>query len=160
MELKFFSIDEVKDFVKQLKGQRGKNKDEGDEGGEISGGPASGSTVPPPLQPPANGPGPTAAGVPQQGFNPTASAPQQGFNPAAGFAASAVDPAVQGLVNRIVPRIDAAIAAGQPADTVLTWFRGQCGQEAASATMDQIKTVHLAKLSVPQLTQIAGLMGA
>ena len=71
-----------------------------------------------------------------------------------------VDPVVAGLVQRIVTRIDSAIASGQPADAVLTWFRGQCGAEASAATMDHIKTVFLPKLAVPALENIAKLMNA
>jgi len=74
--------------------------------------------------------------------------------------APAGDSVVAGLVQRIVARIDSAIASGQPADAVLNWFRGQCGAEAAAATMDQIKTVFLPKLAVPGLENIAKLMNA
>jgi hypothetical protein len=83
------------------------------------------------------------------------------FTPPVAFPSAPVgDPAVAGLVKRIVDRIDSAIASGQPADAVLSWFRGQCGAEASAATMDQIKTVFLPKLAVPGLENIAKLMNA
>ena len=63
-------------------------------------------------------------------------------------------------MQRIIARIDSAIASGQPPDAVLNWFRGQCGAEAAAATMDQIKTVFLPKLAMPGLENIAKLMNA
>lgn len=144
MQLIFDSIEEVKAFVTQLKGTRGKGKgDDADEGA------AATTQAPAPLAPPQ---AQTAA------FQPAAFTP-----PAAGAAfpgAPAVDPAVASLVQRIVAKVDGAIASGQPADAVLTWFRGQCGAEASAATMDQIKTVFLHKLGVPGLEQIAKLMNA
>jgi len=147
MKLCFDSIEEVKVFVASLKGTRGK-KGEGDDGD--TGAAQVGQQAPAPLMP--------AAGGQQQpsAFQPAAFAPSQG-----GFLGAPVaDPAVAGLVQRIVVRIDGAIASGQPADAVLTWFRGQCGAEAAGATMDQIKTVFLPKLAVPGLENIAKLMNA
>ena len=142
MKLCFDSIEEVKAFVGSLKGTRGKKGDD-DE-------PAT-TQAPAPLQPP---------GQQQQPFNP-APAPAAFQPPQGGFpGAPAGDPAVANLVQRITARIDSAIASGQPADAVLNWFRGQCGAEAAGATMDQIKTVFLPKLAVPGLENIAKLMNA
>jgi hypothetical protein len=149
MELTFSSIEEVKEFVKQLKGTRGGKGDKDDE-------PAPQNLAPAPLQPPA------------QAFNPGGFAP-----PAAGagqaaagpFAAGApaVAPEVLALVGRITTRIDGALAAGQPADAALAWFRGEVtrhGHDASQATMDQIKTVFLSKLGVPALELIAKQMNA
>lgn len=142
MQLIFDSVDEVRAFVKNdLKGQRGK-KDE-DEGTGTTG------TAPPPLMPPQGQPG---------GFQ-----PQPQFSPPPNQfpgGAPAIDPAVQAIVARIIAKVDGAIQGGQPADTVLTWFRSQCGAEAANATLDQIKQVFLARLAMPSLEQIAKLMNA
>lgn len=145
MELKFFSIEEVKDFVKGLKNPRsGKSGDEEAPG-----------QAPTPLQPPLGG-----AGFPGTGFAPpgAGAGPQGGGFPAA--AATGPAPEVLALVGRINARIDSAIASGQPADGVLTWFRGKCGPEAANATMDQIKQIALPRAPVPLLEDIAKLMNA
>ncbi len=129
------------EFKARIKNPRGGKDDE----------PLTNNTAPAPLQPPqgqpaAFQPGATAA------FNP----PQGGNFPGA----PSIDSAGAAIVGRIVTRIDGAIASGQPADAVLTWFRGQCGAEAASATMDQIKQVFLPKLAMPTLENIAKLMNA
>lgn len=144
MKLEFESIEEVKEFVTKLKGTRGKGgKDDADEA------PATGQ-VPAPLQPPQG-----------QTFSPTAFAPQAAAGAFPGpNAAPAMDPAIATLVNRITTRIDGAVASGQPADQVLAWFRGQCGPEAANATMEQIKNVFLPKAAMPTLENIAKLMNA
>ena len=143
MKLCFDSIEEVKSFVASLKGTRGK-KGEGDEA-------EAPPQAPAPLMPSQAQP---------QAFNP-APAPATFQPPVNAFpGAPAGDPAVASLVARIVARIDSAIASGQPADAVLGWFRGQCGAEAAGATMDQIKTVFLPKLAAPGLENIAKLMNA
>lgn len=144
MKLCFDSIEEVKLFVGSLKGTRGKGKgDEGDEGGQTT----TANQAPAPIMPPQGQ---------QQPFQPAAFAP-----PANPFPQQPVgDSVVMGLVQRIVAKIDSAIASGQPADRALDWFRGQCGAEASVATLDQIKTVFLPKLTVVGLEQIAKLMGA
>jgi hypothetical protein len=141
MKLCFDSIEEVKEFVANLKGTRGKK-------GEIDDAPAA--AAPAPLQPP-------------QTFNPSGFAPQG--QPAAqvggAFPAAVVGPApeVLALVTKITARLDQALAGGQPAEQALTWFRSQCGPEAASATMDQIKGTFLPRMTVPVLENIAKLMG-
>lgn len=144
MELRFSSVEEVKDFVSQLKGTRGKKGD----ADEVA--PSTQQQAPAPLMPPNPGqftpPGAT-------GFTPQAAFP-------AGPGAQAAPPAVAALVQRINVRIDAAIAGGQPVDAVLNWFRQRCGPEAAAATLDQIKNQFLAKLSVPNLEETAKVMGA
>lgn len=156
MKLEFDSVDEVRDFVKNhLKGARAGKNNDADEGTQAGGtGPVTGG-APAPLQPP----GGQAGGFPgAAGFAP----PGAGAGPAGGFPAPAAGPSpeVAALVQRINTRIDGAIASGQAADQVLAWFRGQCGPEAANATMDQIKQSALPKLSVPQLEGIAKLMNA
>jgi hypothetical protein len=138
MKLCFDSIEEVKDFVGSLKGTRGK-KGDADDGGDAK--------APPPIMPPVGGAS-TGFTSPASGF-----IAQGGFPPAG-------DPAVQALVTRINTKIDGALASGQPQDAALQWFRGQCGPEAAAATMDQIKTVFLPRLTLPALENIAKLMGA
>lgn len=149
MKLCFDSIEEVKEFVASLKGTRGKKGEADDDMPKVTG------QAPAPLQPPATQ---TAT------FNPGGFAPQaQPAAPAASaFPVAAVTgpaPEVVALVGKITAKLDAAIAAGQPADAALQWFRGQCGPEAAQATMDQIKAVFLPKTPVPGLENIAKLMG-
>jgi hypothetical protein len=144
MKLEFNSIEEVKEFVAQLKGTRGK-KGDGD-GEAVTGGPQAPAPVMPP-PPPAAFQGPSAT----QGFAPAA-AP---FPPATGG-----DPAIAALVHRIGVGIDTQLARGSDPNNALTWFRQQCGPEAATATMDQIKAVFLPRLPVPALENIAKLTGA
>lgn len=140
--VEFDSEEEFKARIKNPRGGKGGDKDESE------GQPASG-VAPAPLMPPQQQPGFAPQGQP-------AFAPPSGGFPGA----PAIDPVVAGLVTRIATRIDGALASGQPADAVLGWFRGQCGAEAAGATMDQIKTVFLPKLSVAGLENIAKLMNA
>ncbi len=154
MKLCFDSIEEVKEFVGNLKGTRGGRKGEPDEAGE-------GKSAPAPMLPPTGTGG--QAGFPgagSTGFAPPAGgATQAGAGPFAP-GAPAVAPEVAALVTRISTRIEGAVASGQPADAVLQWFRGQCGAEAANATIEQIKTVFLPKLALPALENIAKLMNA
>jgi hypothetical protein len=135
MRLSFDSIEEVKEFVKGLKGTRGGKADADDE---------PKGQAPAPLQPPAGGmpnfAGPGAA---------------TGFPGGAGL-----DPALQAVVTRIVTKLDASLAAGNSAEAALTWFRSHFGPEAAQATLDQIKQVFLARLPVATLENIAKMMGA
>lgn len=153
MRLSFDTIDEVKDFVKQLKGTRGGKVGDNDEG-------AAAGNAPQPLAPPlgqattfnpAGGPGfaPPAGGAIQTGAGPFAAG------------ATVLAPEIQALVTRIVTRIDGAAASGQSVDAMLTWLRGNVGDPgAASATLDQIKTVFLPRASAPTLENIAKLMAA
>jgi len=151
MRLSFDSIEEVREFVKGLKTSRtGKGSD--DEGGAATG------SAPQPLAPPQGG---QTGGFPGAGgFAP----PGGGATPAVGgFPAPGVTgpaPEAVALVNRITAAVDKAVASGQPADAVLAWFRGQCGPEAANATMDQIKGHFLPKAALPTLENIAKLMNA
>ncbi len=131
------------EFKARIKNPRGGKDDE-----PVTIGIQAPAPIMPPQQPAFNPAPAPAAFTPPQGAFPGAQ------NQPAG------DPVVAGLVQRIVARIDSAIASGQPADAVLNWFRGQCGSEAAAATMDQIKTVFLPKLAVPGLENIAKLMNA
>lgn len=154
MKLCFDSIEEVKEFVTQLKGTRGK-KGEADDAGTATG------SAPQPLQPPTGGPssgfpsgGPAGFAAPGAGAGPAAG----GF-PAAG--APTVAPEVAALVQRITTRVEAAVSSGttKPED-MITWFRGQCGAGAEAATWDQIKTSFLPKMAVPQLDGIAKMVNA
>lgn len=167
MQLIFDNIAEVREFIAGLKGTRGK-KGEGDDasGDTQTGGPvalpgAGGAPAPimpqpqgyPPQQP---GPGtmPQTSGFvqAQPNFAPQGQAypPQQ----------QGVDPVVAGLVQRIVVKIDASVQNGQSAVEALNWFRGQCGPDAANATIDHIKQHFLFRLPVTQLEQIAKMMAA
>jgi len=72
-------------------------------------------------------------------------------------------PEVSALVTRINARVDAAVQSGQPVEAMRGWFAQQIAPslpDAANATMDQIKTLHLPRLTVPALTQIAQFMNA
>jgi hypothetical protein len=135
-------FDNEAEFKARIKNPRGGKDDDGPQVGSAQ---APAPLMPPQQQQPAFNPNPPAAFTPPQGGFP---------------GAPVADPVVAGLVQRIVARIDGAIANGQPADAVLSWFRGQAGAEAVAATMDQIKTVFLPKLTVPALENIAKLMNA
>lgn len=143
MKLEFNSVEEVKEFVSQLKGKRGTGKGGDDE--------TSTGTAPQPLMPPG-----TPLGV--AGFQPQQAAGPFSTPAAAQFGGAA--PEVMALVQRINAKIDGTAASGQSLDAAVAWFRGQCGPEAAAATMDQIKTGFLPRMSVPALENIAKLMGA
>lgn len=149
MKLCFDTVDELRAFVKEdLKAKRGAGKSDEAESGN----------APAPLAPPAGGVGFPGTGT--AGFAPPAggAGPQGGAFPAAG--ASGLAPEVLALVTRISARIDGAIASGQPAEQVLQWFRGQCGPDAAQATMDHIKTIFLPRMPQARLEEIAKLMAA
>jgi hypothetical protein len=94
-----------------------------------------------------------------QTFTPPATAVQ----PPAGFPGTngaTPPPSTQHpLVSAIQSRIDGAIASGQPADAIVTWFRQQIGPEAANATLDQIKQVFIPRMSEAVLKQIAPQLG-
>lgn len=163
MKLCFDSIEEVKEFVTQLKGTRGGKGKDKDEGGDEAPAtnvaqPTAVNQAPQPLQPPAAGEGFPGTGGPAPGA--AGFTPPGGASPFPAASAPVLVPEIAGLVNRISTRIDSAISGGQPAETVLAWFKGQCGPEAANATMDQIKTVFLPKAAQPTLENIAKLMNA
>lgn len=149
MQLTFNSIEEVREFIKSLKGTRG------GKGGDGEDNPAGTGGAPAPQQPPQGSTGAPSFQAPQQ-QQPSFQAPAGG-----GFPGQPTgDPATAALVQRINTRIDGAIASGQPADTVLGWFRSQAGVGAENATMDQIKNNFLPKMAVPTLENIAKLMNA
>jgi hypothetical protein len=144
MQITFNSLDEVKEFVKSLKGTRGKGASDEADG-----------QAPAPIMPPA-------ATAPSSGFvqhgNPF---PAHGAISSISLPNTATsDPAVNGLVQRIVGKLDASLANGQPTEPALNWFRSQCGNEAAAASMDQIKTIFLPRMAVPALENIVKLIGA
>lgn len=149
MRLEFNSVDEVKEFVAQLKGKRGA------KGGDDDTAVAANPVPTPVMPPPATGfaPGPQAAFVPpgMPGFNP-APPPPVGYP-------SGPTPEVLAMIGRICNALDLSLARGQPAETALAWFRQQCGPEAAAATMDQVKSSFLPRMTLPALEQIAKLMG-
>lgn len=138
-------FDSEEEFKARIKNPRGGKNAQDDDG-----------------QAPANTQAPAPLMPPQQtAFVPTGATQAAFTPPQGGFPGAPVgDPAVAGLVQRIVARIDSAVASGQPADAVLNWFRGRCGAEASAATMDQIKTVFLPRMAVPGLEDIAKLMNA
>lgn len=143
MKLEFNSIDEIREFMDQLKGTRGGRKGKTDEA-DVAADDVKGS-APAPLQPPA-------ASAPV--FAPQA----QPAAPAPVFGAPAVDPAVTDLVGKISARWNESVAA-QPAtgDAALKFFREQVGN--AGASKEQIQGTLLAQLSLDALKKIAGLVG-
>lgn len=142
MELTFSSIEEVKEFVKQLKGTRGGKDDKAEPEGNS----------PAPLAPQTGGQTFTASGA-------GGAFPSGGGFPGSGGAAQP-GPA-ELLVNRIVAKFDASVAAGASKhEDGVAWFRGQCGQEGANATWDQIRTILMPKLPIATLDGIAKQMGA
>ena len=134
MKLCFDSIDEVKAFVNQLKGTRGK-KGEDDE----------------PVAAPA---APPVGGQPQmpQAFTAPQPALNSGFP---GVASSAPNP----LVGQIITKLDGALASGQSVDMMTNWFRNLLGPDAAQANLDQIRTVFIPRLPELQLKQLAQQVG-
>jgi hypothetical protein len=144
MKLEFNSVEEVKEFVAQLKGKRGPKGDNDDGAAE--------QRAPAPVLPPA------AAST---GFGGAPSQFSSGFPGVGAGHAGASSGEVTALVHRVNAKIDGAIGSGQPADAVLSWFRQRCeGVGGAAATLDQIKTVYLPKLSIAHLEETAKLMGA
>jgi hypothetical protein len=147
MKFEFNSIEELKEFVAQLKGTRGKK---GDGDGEANPSPQA----PAPVMPPAGAPAFQGAGATQGlAFTPPPAASP--FPATAGG-----DPHITALVQRISAGIDTQLARGSDPNNALTWFRQQCGPEAAAATMDQIKAVFLPRLPLAALENIAKLTGA
>lgn len=149
--------DAAKAYVATLKGTRGgKSKD--DEGPANAAGQASAGQAPAPAMPPATGAAPGFPGSDAVGFAPPAGgAAQAGAGP---FAPAALpSPEVSALVQRINAQLDKSPHALTPDG--LNWFKNQCGPDA-SAVNDwaTLRSVVLPKLSVPVLTNIAGLMNA
>lgn len=164
MKLCFDSIEEIKEFMTRIKGTRGgKNKDETEETETVSA-PATvatsavttaPNTAPAPMQPPAGDAPNGSPSFPAAGF------PGGGVTLGAPTAApSGPSPEVAALVTRINNHLGTLAQNNQLGDQALSWLRNQCGPEAASATIDQIKGIFLAKLQPPALDQIAKLIGA
>ncbi len=150
MELTFSSIEEVKEFVKSLKGTRG-GKDKDDE--------AAPGNAPQPMAPPT---GQASAFPGAGGFAPQAGgAGGQTAFPAHG--AATLDPVITELVGKVLGRIDGAIQSGQSAESCRQWVAGQIASaghpDAMNATLDQIKALYLPKMAAPWLSQIYALMG-
>lgn len=148
MRLSFDSIEEVKEFVSGLKGTRGKKGDADEATGQ----------APVPMPPPNNAPNfPGSVGF----APPAGGAAPMGAGPFA-TGAPGVAPEVLALVQRINDRTNAIVTGppAQPVEQVLQWFRNQCGAEAASATMDQIRTIFLPRMTQPGLEEIAKLINA
>lgn len=151
MKLTFDSIEEVKEFVISLKGTRGGKK--GDDTDEVKG------NAPAPIQPPANQTLNTPGFLGSGGFAPPAGGATQA---AAGFPAAAAPNSVQEAhphVARIIAGIEKSLQGGTDVNNMLSWFRNQCGAEAANATLDQIKAVFIPKQSPATLEHIVKLMG-
>lgn len=170
MKLVFESLEELHAFYNEAFGDsegstekpkrtRRSKKDDAGEGAQAGGAPA-------PMAPPASNGQVGTGGQAFTGFAP----PAAGAGPGPGFVAPAAAPApapptgpspeITALVQRICTRIDAAIASGQNQDAALAWFRTECGQNAAQATMDQIKSHHLFQQTPDKLAYFAKVMNA
>ena len=101
--------------------------------------------------------------APQAAPSPFGAAPAAGVAPtAAAFpapVASGPAPEVLALVQKISEQVDKVIGMGQPADKVLDWFQKRSGAGAEQATMEQIKSVFLPRMSTEMLTDTAKLIG-
>ncbi len=148
---------QIKDYLSKIKGTRGGKSGEADEGAQTGNLP----NAPAPMMPPQGG---QVQGFPgTAGFAP----PVPGANPAGGFPAAVAPapgpaPEVLAIAQRIVARIDGAVASGQPVEAVTTWLRGQLAPVepgAGNFNLDQCKG-SLVKLSMPALENVAKLMNA
>jgi hypothetical protein len=161
MQFTFDTIEEVLDFVTKLKKPR-TGKGGADEGETGTAGAAGGHTAPNPIMPPQG-----------QTFNPGAA--QGGGFPGAGQTgngggfpnaqpqgAPLVAPAAAALIERIKAKYDAGAAMStESAAQALAWLRGQCGNtpDLANMTPDQIWQFKVPTLGMPQLENMAKLMG-
>lgn len=143
--VEFDSMDEFEAFRTSGRKTRGKSQSgmtEVEEAVEAQAGRADPTdTRPPPAAPPA----PAA-----QGFTPPPTATVHSFPGNSG---------TNPIVTAIIAKIDGALSSGQPTDAVVMWFRQQIGPDAANATLEQIKTVFIPRLSEAQLKQIAPQLG-
>lgn len=160
MKLCFDSLEELQTFYEATFGEDGPADVKKPRRGRPRKDEQPAMSAPDPVMPPAQ-----QAPPPPMSFQAPAAAPQAapvGAGPfgAAGALPAGPSPEVTALVQRISTRADGAVASGQPADAVLQWFRGQVGAGAENATMDQIKTVFLAKLPQATLEFIAKSMNA
>ena len=165
--VEFESEDEFEAFrVSGKKPRKGKgDKDESKDQGESETSQAAlepkgpGASAPAPIQPPAAAP----TFAPQAAPSPFGAAPAAGVAPtAAAFpapVASGPAPEVLALVQKISEQVDKVIGMGQPADKVLDWFQKRSGAGAEQATMDQIKSVFLPRMTMEQLAETAKLIG-
>jgi len=161
MKLCFDSIEEVREFIGNLKGTRGGKgaKDGDNETGAVTG------AAPGPIQPPTQfAPQPAGTpGAPQ--FAPPPGAGAFPAGPAAGAAqVGGGDHAAIALAQRIGTRLDAAIASGQPAEQARAWVASQIAAATNNAaasgwTLDQVKAA-LVTVPLPALESIAKLMNA
>jgi hypothetical protein len=160
MQLIFESVEEVRNFVKnELKGARRGGRDDGAD------------DTPNPIMPntqtagfgvqgggqPAGFPGPGAQQA--QPAGPGAAA----FPAAAAPANTGIPPEALALTSRILGKAEEALKGGQPAESILNWFRTECAKiepTAANATMDQIKTHFLPRMPMNVLQGFAQVMGA
>jgi hypothetical protein len=121
--------------------------------------------------PNANIPAPGATGFgmtqPQAGFTPPQgaqtgfAAPQAAAGQQAPFGAPAAAPVTgpSPLVQAFIDKTEASVAAGQPAETAVGWWRQFLGPDAAQADWPQIKGVFLPRVPEANLKAIAGQFG-
>jgi hypothetical protein len=156
LTVEFDSIEEFESFRSSVKKSRGKGaKDDVEDVATtvspVTAQPAISAPAPQPVQ---QAPAP-AAPPPAQTFSPPPVTPSHGFPGSNG----ATPPAPHPLATGILSKIDGAISSGQSVDAITAWFRQQIGTEAASASLDQIRTIFIPRLTEVQLKQIAPLLG-
>jgi hypothetical protein len=159
MELKFSSVEEVQEFVKRLKGTRG-GKGGADEPETGTAGAAGGHIAPNPIMPPQTQT--FDSGAAQGGFPGAGQAASGGFPNAHPQGAPQPAPAAAALIERIKAKYDAGAAMStESAAQALSWLRGQCGNtpDLANMTPDQIWQFKVPTLGMPQLENMAKLMG-
>lgn len=156
MRLSFDTIDEVKDFVKQLKTTRkGKGEDDDADAGTGAAVGQQGGQAPAPILPPTGGqPNFTPGGAPGPTFTPGNQPPPNTM------------PAIVARINAQLDKLIAGTVPGQPAQPVAAieqWLRTQVAPHdasAAAATLDQFKQAYLNKLPEVALNEMARLIGA
>jgi len=132
----FDTWDEMIAFTTSGKKTRTKKEEAADDAAEQPTPPAATFTPPVAVQAPQGFPGSTALAAPAP--------PAAPVNP---------------IVAQIVAKVDGALSGGQSPDNVLNWFRQQIGPDAANATLDQVKTVYLPRMSEAQLKTLAPMFG-
>lgn len=166
MKLVFDSLDELRTFVAELDGDDGDTKpkrtrktkaEKEAEAAAIASNPNSN------IAPPGAGAGIGAqagTGFPggQQGFvaPAVASAPQAGF---VAPGAAPVAPQLHPIAAQMIAITEKAVAAGQPQEQAIGWWRQFLGPDAAQSTWEQMKAVNIPQVPETALKQVCGQFG-
>jgi len=154
----FDSLDEVRAFIAELDGEDTGTAQAGTTPRRGRRKAADANTAA--AQPGNSGFGPPLGGTaatPATGFGAPAQPGQIGFGaPPPG---QAQQPQPSPLVQAIIAKTEQAIAAGQPMEAVVGWYRTALGPETAQADWNQIKAAFLPKANEPLLKQIAAQLG-